>query len=190
MFRNIPPELKKYPQWVGWIGDKRPVNPKHEKPYYASSTNADTWGSYNQAITAYRRFDLDGIGFVFTEEDPFVGIDLDKFRNIEKETYDYKAAIIVQSLNSYTEISTSNSGLHIIVRAKLPYWGKQSKEGDKGEKIEIYSHGRYFIMTGKHIEETPKTIENRDVEITKLIKKYLIEYKNPLGMKSVWDHFE
>lgn len=81
----IPRELKEYKQWVCWtrIGPKRiklPICPATGKP--ASCTDPATWGAYQQARATALRLRLDGIGFVFTSEDPCTGVDLDHCRTI------------------------------------------------------------------------------------------------------------
>jgi len=80
---NIPQELKDYNQWVVWKledkgkpkPDKVPYNPKNR--WKAKPNDPSTWGSYSQAVEAYQRGDYTGIGFVFSEDDPFFGVDLD-----------------------------------------------------------------------------------------------------------------
>ena len=58
-----------------------------------------------------------GVGFVFTADDPFVGIDLDDC--IENGELHPDAVEIVRQLDSYTELSPSGSGIHVIIRAGL-----------------------------------------------------------------------
>ncbi len=80
---NIPGELKDMRQWVGWEyetrGGKLTKIPKDPKTgANASSTDPDTWASIQEALIAMEAYGFDGIGFVFSESDPFTGIDLDK----------------------------------------------------------------------------------------------------------------
>jgi primase-polymerase (primpol)-like protein len=63
-------------------------------------------------------------------------------------------------LNSYTELSPSGTGVRIFVYGKLPPIGR--KTGD----IEVYEAGRYLTITGNHLDGTPRTIENRQDELT------------------------
>jgi putative DNA primase/helicase len=65
-------------------------------------------------------------------------------------------------MSSYTEISPSKTGLHIFVKGKLP------DQGRKRDRIEMYDSGRYFTMTGKHLEGTPSSIEARQAELDAL----------------------
>jgi putative DNA primase/helicase len=61
----------------------------------------------------------------------------------------------------------------IKVRGKLPPGGNR-----KG-KIELYSHGRYFTVTGAHLEDTPTTIEARQEELTALHREIFAKPKEP-----------
>jgi putative DNA primase/helicase len=94
----------------------------------ASSTNRRTWSNYAIAVDALERLRLDGIGFVFSANDPYVGIDLDNCRNPETGEIAPRALQIMRLLNSFTEISPSGRGLHIFVRGKLPPGGNR-KDG-------------------------------------------------------------
>jgi primase-polymerase (primpol)-like protein len=55
----------------------------------------------------------------------------------------------IDKLNSYTEISPSGTGVHIYTKAKLPSTGRRKNN------IEFYNSGRYFTVTGWHLEGTP-----------------------------------
>lgn len=50
---------------------------------YASATDPETWWSFDEALEYAESEDPAGIGFVFTDEDSFVGIDLDDCRDPE-----------------------------------------------------------------------------------------------------------
>ena len=76
-------QMAELPQWVCWKYIERagkttkcPVNPKHG--WNASASDPKTWGTFAEAQAALKRSDtLAGVGFVFTADDPFCGIDLD-----------------------------------------------------------------------------------------------------------------
>jgi primase-polymerase (primpol)-like protein len=162
----IPRELQDYNQWVCWtrLGPERiklPICPATCKS--ASCTDPATWGSYQQARATASRLRLDGIGFVFTSEDPYTGVDLDYCRTIRGDPEPW-ASEIVKRLNSYTEWSPSGEGLHILVKAALPTCG-----GRRTRRIEIYSSRRYFTITNDLLEQTPSTIEDRQAEVLDLV---------------------
>ncbi len=80
---GIPGELRARPQWVLWRyawlekSEKWTKEPYQASGIYASSTNPATWAPLEQVHAAYEAGGFDGLGFVFTAADPFVGIDLD-----------------------------------------------------------------------------------------------------------------
>lgn len=72
-------ELTPYPQFVVWKYTveqgklkKRPFNPKTHVP--ARTNDPSTWTVVNVALRALATRGYNGIGFVFTEADPFTGI--------------------------------------------------------------------------------------------------------------------
>ncbi len=143
---NVPEELRRRPQWVVWKYEER--DGKSTKvPYIAggggkaSSTDSGTWRSFGEAVQALKAGRYDGLGFVFSSGDPFAGVDLDSCRNPETGELEEWAAKIVRDLDGYTEASPSGTGVHIIIRGKAP----NKKRG----KVEAYSSGRYFTVTGR-----------------------------------------
>jgi len=163
----IPRELYQYKQWVCWSrvrhagrNIKLPICPATGNP--ASCVGPATWGSYRQARAMMFRNRWDGIGFVFTAGDPYVGVDLDRCREESGELCQWAGAV-VENLRSFSEYSPSGNGVHILVRASLPEGGRHRADG-----IEIYDSGRYFTMTGEQIIGTPLTVEQRQAEIDRL----------------------
>ena len=126
---QAPGELRTTDQFVCWREESRDGNVT-KVPYSvhggrASSTNPKTWAPFDEAVAVSARYD--GIGFVFTEDDPFAGIDIDKCRNVETGEIDPWARKIVAAFDSYTEASPSGTGLHIFVKATLP--GPNNRKG-------------------------------------------------------------
>jgi putative DNA primase/helicase len=149
---NIPDELKQRKQWVCWRAEMR--NNKNTKVPYdprtglrAGSIYCWTWADFENAIQTMEKKRFDGIGFVFAEEDDFIGIDLDHILDKDGQIIVPWAAEIVKKLASYTELSVSGDGLHILAKGKIPRSGTDGKQGDQPH-IEMYKSGRYFCMTG------------------------------------------
>jgi len=94
------------------------------------------------------------VGFVFTDADPFCGIDLDHCRD-NGGTIAPAALDWIKRFGSYVEISPSGTGVHIFIKAKL------SGTGRRIGKVEMYDSGRYFTITGTRVLETPLAILNR-----------------------------
>ena len=95
-------------------------------------------------------------------ETPFAGVDLDKVPRPGHRSDRALGARDHDRLNSYTEISPSGAGIHVIVEAVLPPTGRK-----KGP-LEMYDSGRYFTVTGKRLAGTPQTIEKRQAELDAL----------------------
>src|SRR5215212_4323992 len=95
-------------QWVCWRTEER--DGKLTKVPYSPLT----------AEKASKEHGCGGIGFVFTEDDPYCGVDLDKCREPESGEIEDWARELIEQLNSYTELSPSGTGVHILVKAQLP----------------------------------------------------------------------
>lgn len=161
MFQNIPIEMRAYPNFVVWKFDQRPNGKITKIPYQvgngqkASVIDPTHWSSFDDAMAAANKYD--GIGFVFSDNDPFTGIDLDDTRGDAIALEHQKA--IFQQFNSYSEISPSGKGLHVIVKGRVP-------TGRRKGFVEIYSLGRFFTMTGNIYNSQP--IANRQPELDTL----------------------
>ncbi|OQA10845.1 MAG: DNA repair protein RadA [Firmicutes bacterium ADurb.Bin373] len=166
-FWNIPAELAVRPQWVCHNQAKVPLNVKTGQ--FARTTDPATWGSFDEAVQAVANGRYAGIGFVFSGYDSYLGVDLDDCFDEDKQLKPW-AKDIVDALGSYTEISLSGKGLHIIVKAALPGSGKAIHKN--GVQLEMYDQKRYFCMTGNHLEGTPTGIEDRAEEIANLYQEY------------------
>src|SRR5579864_4584504 len=130
LLENIPNELRARRQWLVWRLENRNGKatkvPYSSQPAQPASTNdPTTWSSFEETQNALNEGGFNGIGFVFTAEDPYVGIDLDKCRDPETGQVEPWAKQIITDLDSYTEISQSGRGLHIIAKGEPP--GKKHK---------------------------------------------------------------
>src|SRR3712207_331441 len=157
-------------QWLCWNTEERDGKPT-KVPYSplsgerASSTNPQTWAGYEDAVEACKERGYGGIGFVFTPEDDLCGVDLDGCLEPETGEVEGWAQEIIEELNSYTEVSPSGAGVHILIRGKLP-------EGhNRKGRFEVYDKGRYFTVTGKHLAGTPQSIKSRQQQLQRVIQR-------------------
>jgi hypothetical protein len=165
---GIPTALRKLDQWVCWCYErrrekwtKRPIDPKNGRA--ASSTDPATWGMFDEAMNRYRQHgDVAGVGFVFTEEDPFVGVDLDDARDVDTRELAQWAIEMVRELDSYAEISPSRTGVKLFLKAKVPPGGNR-----KGH-IEIYDHDRFFAVTGRKLANARVDVRRRQQALDRL----------------------
>jgi NrS-1 polymerase HBD domain len=193
MAELIPEELRSLPQWVCWRfeskGDRITKVPVRAGllSRRASSTNPADWASFERALATFEahqettandgtrptpRRHVDGIGFVFTADDNCFGIDLDDCLTDEGELVP-EAAEIVDSFNSYTEISPSGRGVKIFARGKFthPQTGKQggrSKKIDGFKETEIYSANRFFTVTASTLPGSSRSVSDRQAQLDEL----------------------
>ena len=179
-YPSVPSELKSRRQWVIWLYHSKAEDDKPSKMLYktngwaASTSNPKTWTTYSLALACYQkhsagglfeyryRYDrktpyqhfkceLAGIGYVFTAEDKYTGIDLDNCI-VDGKVQPWAQDIIAKFQGkAYIEVSPSGNGIKIWTRAKLPAEAKHKVylQGNTGAVIEAYDRGRYFTVTGK-----------------------------------------
>jgi hypothetical protein len=148
VFNKIPYELQVLRQWLLWRLEERDGH-MTKVPYQPSGRHADvtarqTWNTFNVCVKALQTGGFSGIGFVFAKDAAFYGgVDLDKCRDPQTGVTEQWAVQIIKELGSYTELSQSKTGWHIIVKnCGLPV------DGGRKKRVEMYCDGRYFCMTG------------------------------------------
>jgi hypothetical protein len=164
----IPAELQSRPRWMLWRFEPDDQGTLKKPPYQvaapqrrASSTNSETWGTFAAAVAAVAQGHADGIGFALG--DGFCGFDIDHCLNPETGVLDEDAQGYIALLNSYTEVSPSGDGIHVVMFGTKPPDCTACKTEDK--RFELYDHGRYFTVTGRHRVGTPTTLHERTREI-------------------------
>jgi len=154
---SLPPALKRLidlNRWVVWRWEVTKKGKPTKVPYQAhhperkaSTKDPQTWAPY--AVAAKVR-DVDGIGFVLTDTE-FAAFDIDDCRNAATGEIHPWAQKLVERANSYTEITTSGTGLRIIGLAKNAVHHRKQPAID-GVTCEAYSHAtRYIAMTGDQL---------------------------------------
>jgi hypothetical protein len=166
---GIPDELKERDQWVGWRYEWRvdkagkgkwtkvPINPDTGRK--ARANDPSTWGSFGAALERCRSDGLDGIGFEFSADDPYCGVDLDDCRGRDTGAVTAWGQDLVGRLDSYGEASPSGTGAKVLVKGKKP--GDRCSTKYKTGKVEVYESGRFFALTGQRLEGTPPTVNDR-----------------------------
>lgn len=158
----FPSELTSLNQWVcARKGDKRPFCARQLRS--ASVNDPETWSTYEQAQWAVDKGYYDAVGFVFNNNG-IVGIDIDCGYDEDGILTD-TADEIITLMSSYTEISRSGRGFHIIAKGDIPFDGKNNQKG-----VEIYKDKRYFILTGNVI--APYIIKNQQGINSVLLKHF------------------
>lgn len=170
----IPQELRDLKQWILWRyedkGGKKPTKVPYTITHnLASVTNPNDWSTFNEAFNVFQFGNYDGVGFVFCDADPYTFIDLDDCSTLANgdPNPNYQADMerqlkIYKEFNSYSEVSPSGKGLHIIVKGKLP-------QGRRRSFIELYSNQRYATMTGNVYNDV--AIADRNQILNELFKQ-------------------
>ncbi len=157
------------PRWVGWRWTPRP-NGDMTKPlfrcahpdFHAKSDDPRSWCGFALASATFNAGRVDGVGYVTTQDEEHVFIDLDDCRNaVTGEIADW-AQEYVEQANSYTEITPSKEGLRIIgLRGHLArsiHTGYKLPSGGHGEIF--FRATRYVTVTGDQLPGTPNILRD------------------------------
>lgn len=170
--KSIPIELKKLNQFVLWdssSGRKIPIDVSTGLP--AKADDPSTWNSFDACSKFIESHENFGLGFEFSEKDPYCGIDFDHCLDSDLAFKDPSIRaffLILWKSGTYCEISQSGSGLHVIVKNEIPFEFLKSNRGGRrfGSFCEMYHSFRYFALTGnlyhsRFKESKIKRIESR-----------------------------
>ena len=168
---NFPPDMLALRRYVVWRYEER-VGKSAKIPHVgdgsgakASSTDPATWRGFEAAARAFLIGGYDGVGFVFSPGDPYAGVDLDYCRDPENAALETWASELIATLEGYAEVSPSGTGVHVIVRGVAP--------NRQNGKVEAYSSGRYFTVTGRAIFGRGLPPPERQEGLNMVAQKYL-----------------
>lgn len=188
---EVPQFLKNINNWIRWrqeIGENgKPTKvPYRADGHKAASTRSQDWTDYRTAVSGATIDSSQGVGFVVNGG--IVGFDLDGCYDAKTDKVTPWAESIVDALDSYTEVTPSQTGLRVWVRGNLPGTDKVFNLdpavglGDK-VKIEVFTDARYFTVTGQSFFEEPGDVEERDLsEVYQLCHE--IRSRHPAPTKS------
>lgn len=176
-YEKIPLELRELRQWglyrKTWNEEKQkyskePVNP--HTGHLGKSNDESTWSDIQTALSAINRFNADGLAFYF--KPPYIGIDLDDIgddlnRYLQGDIESNIVHVFMNSTKTYSEISMSGKGIHIIGKAKIP--GDRRRKGN----VEMYTEGRFFAITGNFFGSNNEISEIPETQMSFLYKRYL-----------------
>lgn len=155
----FPAEIKQLVRWgayrLFWNEklqkyDKKPFNAETGVPGNLFTPGVPR--PFDVAVAGLAKHHFPGLGIGFQFDDGISGIDLDNVRNPETGEIVAWAMDLIRLFNSYTEVSVSKTGVHILVRGTVT-------KGTKYDGVEVYSAGRFFVVTGLHLAGTPLTIQ-------------------------------
>lgn len=171
-WERIPGEMRNLNQWLLAAPDENgdlkvptSCNLQTGAIVPGKSTGPETWLPFDFAVAAAKHYGL-GIGFVISANDPFVCIDLDvKNEHNEPDPSKWtgpdvlqRHQFIVNTFDSYTEISQSGQGLHIWVYGAIG-------RGVRRDHVEVYSQERFIVCTGRVLNDKPIQERNQLVNL-------------------------
>lgn len=211
---NIPEEIKNHGKyfclWKMIDGMKKPYSvdtyPVSCKRFTYDKNNNEVdnssrWSDFDTAVKSFENKTpigldetFDGIGFIFTNEDEYWGIDLDNCISKDengKAVFDQWAKEIIRRVNSYYEISPSGTGVKIWVKGNFSKWRDRiqvkfrilngekfrvEKDTPKNEMkgIDIFFYGYYFTITGRGNKNTEiKVVGEEEAKYYEELEKIL-----------------
>jgi hypothetical protein len=168
---TFPDSIKERTQWVITNGAKIPTLPWTDGKSWNNPANQTDFAT---ARTYSESRDGSELGFVFSEDDPFVFIDFDDARDPDTGRIDPAVLALVERFETYTDVSTSGTGIHLIARGSLPDGTKSVRGpvGDDGASLEIYDDNRFAVMTGDSLASTPTSCNERQAALDQLVTKH------------------
>lgn len=181
---NVPDELRELDQWVCWRYEwdtsrdppewtKVPLDAG--KGGRASSTDSDTWTTFEEAVEYHERDDrrTDGIGFVVTSPGVIAGLDLDDCRDPETGDVEAWAGELLADTDTYAEWSPSGTGARLFGLAIIPDGGNRGDVDGAEGHLEMYDDARYLTVTGHHVENSPESVERVNDRIGEIHAEYI-----------------
>src|ERR1017187_7418132 len=156
-YSRIPTSLKAMRIWLPFKTCPRPAGGLNKIPHNrqgrpAKYTDPSIWLTFEEASQQASRPGYSGVGIVLSEAMGTTGIDFDHcLVNGELKP---QIEQWVLDLNTYTEVSFSGDGLHAIAFGRLPW--KAHRKDSAG--VEMYTTGRYFVVTGRKMTGTPNEV--------------------------------
>lgn len=179
---DLLPVLKTVKQWICWdhdrydTNDKIPINPGKHIDWRNEFESADyqdksIYTSYEESLRCARKHNsVAGIGFVFKGVKVSY-IDVDDCVNPQTMEINKETHAIIDDVSSYTELSTSGTGIHILCRGNSPSYGWSTNKGSVD--VSVFDES-WLAITQRHIQGTPSEIEGSKRKLSNLCTQYNI----------------
>ena len=176
-----PDDLAERDQLVLWrceISDGRKTKvPYFVRGHQASSTNPRHWSHFESALKTLHGHPerYAGLGFVFSREDRFEGINLGYSLEVDGTPKPWARSTVERFADTYIEISPSGRSLKIWAKGCLPASVPCVRVGNG--QIEMYDRSRYFTVTGRAFRGAPLEVEDHTADV-------LLLYERLVGQKT------
>ena len=182
VWENIPQDLATRQQWLLWKFEAKEGQSKPGKiPYYVQGgrrtggqgDDRDRQRLATLAVVrrAYERGGWSGIGFAFLPDDGLIGIDIDGAIDPATGVVTDRCANIIKACASFTEISPSGKGVHIIVQGTT----ETNKSNDIG--LEVFCGRQFFTFTANRYPDTVPEVVAIDAGVLKRLHATIDEAK-------------
>jgi hypothetical protein len=171
-YDNIPEELRKPALWLQYYLSPDPKKPdkkprKHPCVKYATQeARAENLRSLDYLLE--NRTPQKGVQRYVDKAEGFTYIDIDRVREPKTGEIQPWAAELIDWLDTYTEISASGTGFHLVCRGTLPEDFKLDPA-----QVEIYAGNipnKLIAMTGD-VHDLHFAIENRQEQVQELLRR-------------------
>lgn len=180
---GIPHELKTRGLFCLWRYEERDGK-KTKVPYKtdgrrAASNKPETFTAFDKALAVYRKGGYNGLGLgVFNG---FCAVDIDHCIDNNAPGGSALSAMaqdIIETMDSYTELSPSGTGIRILFRAEgFRYDKSRFYVNNQARGLEVYIEGstnKYVTVTGMHCGKWgQKPIAERGAQIAQVLEKYM-----------------
>lgn len=182
---NIPEEMRRARRWAPWAAPWDEEKKKYGKvPHRAdrpsaglSNGSTSGWVTFEQAMASYRANPhlFAGVGYLMTGAHGVVGVDLDNC--VKDGVVAPWAATIIAKLDSYTELSPSGTGLHVMLSGDLESdWSVKLgplPHTSKSPGIDVYGGGaRFLTVTGAQYPGSPRALRQVPGALDALAARY------------------
>jgi hypothetical protein len=173
---NIPHELREAPLWLQWYYSADPKKPdkkprKHPVvPYATAEARAANLRTLDYLLENRSAVKHNGYQRWIDKTEGFVYIDIDKARDVKTGEVEPWAQTVIDTLDTYTELSASGTGFHLVARGVL-----HQDYHPAGTKVEIYAGhtaNKLLAMTGS-VWDLHTSIEDRQPQLDALLHRAL-----------------
>ncbi len=168
----IPEALISCNRWINWRWKQNSKGrwtkvPTHPIGGYDIDGNSlSNWRTFSSAADVAEAKGL-GFGIAFNN-DGLIAADVDKCRNPDTGEISPWAIPVIQSLNSYTEVTPTRTGLRIVFYGKLPELATKKFDMPDGGEIEFFNKVKFCTVTGQHVPGTPNSVQDRQDALDKV----------------------
>lgn len=176
-YSTIPKFMQEHGRFCLWKLVMKPSKVKPDKiPYRINGKRADTtnpqhYSSFEDTVEAFAKGGYAGIGIECFE--PLRLVDVDDC--IVNGKLDARGQDIVDTLDSYTELSSSGNGIHIFILADgFTYNSERYYINNRNTHVEVYAPdvtGKFLTLTGKAIHGAE--VNERSEQLQSVLDKYM-----------------